>query len=250
MKKQGAPVWLVFGGGKFGVHLFDHAPKGAKLVFIDRDPDSQVATQKILPQNTFKSREHAEYLTSIRDNAEPIFIQGKFNTFFRVWQEIKPDWLIPMVPIHVMKEFMIKIIYRLDPDVIVKLRRLDLPKSAPNELNVIRGNASTIYLSYAPPGELCPQACPGKPGYCAFHQKNKPITVTDFVSENYTTHPLFLFESVQLAPGYGGIPLKDITPQIQRIKKLLENRKWESYPATVATTCNCHGVISGLEITI
>ena len=119
----------------------------------------------------------------------------------------------------------------------------------PTELNIMSPNDHTKYLSYAKFDETCPDNCLGKSGYCHYHRRNKPITVTDFVKENIRLQNHFNFESIQLAAGIGGIHKEQIQHFLSQLKGLIVNpTNCTSKTILISTTCNCHGVISAIKL--
>jgi hypothetical protein len=114
----------------------------------------------------------------------------------------------------------------------------------------------TIFFSYAQPGEICPDNCPGPKNYCSTFSRIKPRTITSYVREAALAYPGHVFESYQMKPGIGGIrgiDLKEnIVSAMGRVRDLEQSS--QEHPGLkersffIATTCNCHGVMTLLYV--
>jgi len=112
-----------------------------------------------------------------------------------------------------------------------------------------------LFFSYARPGEICPEDCPGPEGYCPNFDREKPKTITKYAEELAPAFQGWVFESCQMKPGIGGIRGRDLKADLLEIaefvKELLKERAengslqaLENRCFFVATTCTCHGVLN------
>ncbi len=127
--------------------------------------------------------------------------------------------------------------------------------------NVLAGKYpehGVLFFSYARPGEICPDGCPGPEGYCPNFGREKPKTITEYAEDLAPAFQGWIFESCQMKPGIGGIRGSDLKANLLEItgfvKELLENTEKGSGQAPekrfffVATTCTCHGVLNLLHV--
>ncbi|MHA1520486.1 MAG: hypothetical protein ACTSRK_09910 [Promethearchaeota archaeon] len=249
-------IWLVFGGGKFGTRVLKTFQGKAQIIIIDQDPLCEVARQlstedlHISHPNSSDPSPKIELLLGIINNTHnSLFFEGGLPLVVSLWKTLNPVYLIPMVPIHVMKEFLQIMILEKYPGISVRTGIIPTFIDPPTELNIISPDEHTKYLSYAKFSETCPDNCLGKPGYCHYHKRNKPITVTKFVIENLSKKNHYNFESIQLAAGIGGIPSEQIQHEFAKLQSRLEDESsHNSWTCIISTTCNCHGVASAIRL--
>ena len=97
-------------------------------------------------------------------------------------------------------------------------------------------------------------ACPLN--YCPNLNREKPLTITEYVKdffdmtklikveENKNNEILIVLNSYQLTSGLGGIKGKDVNIILETLNKKISALKQKKFKLLIATTCNCHGVIS------
>ncbi len=242
-------LWLVFGGGKFGAKILKTFQSTAQIIIIDQDPQCEAAHQLSKGQINPSNQDTESILKLIKSTQKSLFFVGGLPLVVSLWKALHPIYLIPMVPLHVMKEFGQIMIHEQYPEISVRSGIISAFIDHPTELNIMSPDDHTKYLSYAKFDETCPDNCLGKPGYCHYHKRNKPITVTEFVRENLRSQNHFNFESIQLAAGIGGIPKEQIHHFLSHLKVLLGNfTNYDSRTILISTTCNCHGVISAIQL--
>lgn len=105
------------------------------------------------------------------------------------------------------------------------------------------GRDGSLLVSYA--DFRCPDDCPEPAGHCTVtgKRRGKPMyeVLGGVAAPGFRVHVL---RSRQLAPGVGGYSIGDMKGLLERVESA-GNSKW-----LVGTACKCHGVISGLEVTI
>ncbi|HII00356.1 TPA: hypothetical protein HA351_01450 [Methanosarcinaceae archaeon] len=128
--------------------------------------------------------------------------------------------------------------------------------------NVLAGKYpehGVLFFSYARPGEICPDCCPGSEEYCPNFDREKPKTITEYAGELVPAVQGWVFESCQMKPGIGGIRGSDLKMNLLEIvgfvKELQKERAEkgsghapEKRVFFVATTCTCHGVLNLLQV--
>ncbi|MHA1674880.1 MAG: hypothetical protein ACTSYI_14790 [Promethearchaeota archaeon] len=242
-------LWLIFGGGKFGAKILKTFQSTTQIIIVDQDPQCEAAHQLSKDQIYPVSLDAENIVRIIKKTQTSLFFVGELPLVFSLWKALNPIYLIPMVPLHVMKEFGQIMIREQYHEISVSPGIIPTLNDHPTELNIMSPDYHTTYLSYAKFDEICPDNCLGKPGYCHYHKRNKPITVTDFVKENLRSQNHFNFESIQLAAGIGGIPKEQIDHFLSQIKdRLGDFNNYNSMTMLISTTCNCHGVISAIQL--
>jgi len=139
------------------------------------------------------------------------------------------DVIIPMVPFHLAASYLLA----RHQD----LRRVALPHGieefAPNPYRL---DDSTICFSMA--DFLCPDACP-EAEVCTVtgERREKPLylMLAESRAPGFTSVAL---RSLQILPGIGGYFMADL----RKLSKKIEHGKY-----IVATSCRCHGIMTGIE---
>ncbi|WP_457557788.1 hypothetical protein [Candidatus Harpocratesius sp.] len=245
---------LVYGGGKFGSHVFEKFHERFRLFIIDSDPNCSASS---LPISKDYSANWEHIRDQINHTKNSLFILGDIEIVMHFLEEIPFEYLIPVVPIHVMKEILLRSLNKWFPKIDFKDGVIPpIPTDLiPKELQIFSDNSHTLFFSYAKWEEKCPINCSGPLGYCPIHKRLKPISITDLCRTAWPNPSNFLFESYQLAPGIGGIPSIEIREKQTKLRNLCEKklnapREIKSAKLSevilVCTTCNCHGVASGL----
>lgn len=105
------------------------------------------------------------------------------------------------------------------------------------------GRDGSLLVSYA--DFRCPDDCPEPAGHCTVtgKRREKPMyeVLGGIAAPGFHVHVL---RSRQLAPGLGGYSIGDMKGLLGRVESAGDS-KW-----LVGTACKCHGVISGLEVTL
>jgi len=160
-----------------------------------------------------------------------------------------PNYIVPTAPIHVILEVIKVFINQEFPNISLSPIKTLSSFQKPDEMFIFSFDKSEIYLSYASWDEKCPDNCPSPLDYCPFHKRKKPITISEFLEQQLVKNKYFGFKSTQIGPGYGGIEGKLIKNQLEKLFNFIE-RNSNDFPVEilVGTTCNCHGVLSGLQL--
>ena len=147
-----------------------------------------------------------------------------------------PDWIVPMIPVHVAYEWMrrkLEKTYRIQPVAVPSEVAENLP-------NPIRGADGQVYMTNAT--FICPWNCPEPDDICTHTGKPRPQILHRFL-ENIA-HPEFrkvVVQSLQLAPGIGGY-------QPATLFKMLKTVLSGNDPVLLSTACRCHGVMHAFRI--
>ncbi|MBL0701938.1 MAG: potassium transporter [Desulfosarcina sp.] len=211
--------WII-GGGKFGIKSAEAAIKrypGADITVIDKN--SEVCRRVLNLSFNSVCMEGIKYLT---DNLK---------------RNDVPDWIIPVIPVHVAYEW-IRIQLSEEYSVVPVYIPEELAATLPNPL---RGKDGALYISFA--DFICPDNCPepakictytGKPRLGILHEKLASIRYNGFCS--------VVVQSRQLSPGVGGYTPEDLYAALEKIKHA-------DTPCLLSTACRCHGVMNAFTIT-
>jgi len=100
------------------------------------------------------------------------------------------------------------------------------------------GSEGSLLVSYA--DFTCPEDCP-EPEYCLVSGERRERPLYDLLRHlDFLDFKVHVIRSRQLAPGLGGYKVEEIT---KTAEKLTRSGKW-----LLGTACNCHGILTGLEI--
>ncbi|MGV9202836.1 MAG: hypothetical protein ACOC44_02320 [Promethearchaeia archaeon] len=246
---------LIVGGGKFGKKAVEFA-KNSKynIIIIDKNPECYTKQfADIIIENNTELKQHINKL----EEGKILFFQGDIIENISLLDLLNPKFVIPVVPIHFIA---VLILHYLNRESIKvnrdksKVRQI-APKIKPGILLDSVESKGVIYLSYAKKNETCPENCTAPRDFCPNFEREKPITITNYLKKFFKSENTFFFnkkakkivfiiESEQLRGGLGGIP----GSLIQFIlKELKTNKVWmkeNNFELIVATTCNCHGVVN------
>ena len=211
--------WII-GGGKFGIKSAEAAIKkypGADITVIDKN--SEVCRRVLNLSFNSVCMEGIKYLT---DNLK---------------RNDVPDWIIPVIPVHVAYEWI-----RIQLSGKYSVVPVDIPEELAATLpNPLRGKDGALYISFA--DFICPDNCPepakictytGKPRLGILHEKLASIHYNGFCS--------VVVQSRQLSPGVGGYTPEDLYAALEKIKHA-------DTPCLLSTACRCHGVMNAFTIT-
>ncbi|KXS44171.1 MAG: hypothetical protein AWU59_715 [Methanolobus sp. T82-4] len=276
--------YLVIGGGKIGSKFVEYA-KDHDLPFvlvIDIDCEAPVSKLgKVLEDR----KDLADILDSL--NTDTYLRASSLPEENRATQKTEiyfycmdskdipsllgygiPEYIIPAVPSHAAVDIIADFVnLDMDTDLIREVSmdkadrdRLDVFQSIVSKFpeNIVAGTFpehGAIFLSYARPGELCPDNCRGQENYCYNFKREKPKTITSYAREITQGRPGWVFESRQMGPGIGGIQGRDLKENlisfmkyVNQLECLLLNTDLENRLPFIATTCNCHGILNLLQI--
>ncbi|MFZ5448112.1 MAG: hypothetical protein ACOZFS_05690 [Thermodesulfobacteriota bacterium] len=162
-------------------------------------------------------------------------VQAEAITF--LVQRLKPgvrwDWIIPMVPIHVVYHWLMA-----GPLAGSDWQPAAVPEGLANLAPVCqRGSEGELYLSLAQ--HLCPDDC-AEPENCPVtgESRERPL-YQELASVNLAGYQVRVIPSQQLAPGVGGYPPGHLLDLACDLENLEGN-------VLIATACRCHGVVHGI----
>ena len=146
-----------------------------------------------------------------------------------------PDWIIPVIPVHVAAEWICARLGKGGP-----ARLLPVPDALAGRLpNPMRGAKGEVYASLA--GFVCPEDCPQPANYCFHTQKPRPCNLYDRLAAiAHEGCRSLVVVSRQLAPGVGGIAPRELF-------QTLEKAAAQHTPFLLSTACRCHAVVSAIE---
>jgi hypothetical protein len=146
-----------------------------------------------------------------------------------------PDWIIPVIPVHVVAEW---IALRISKTRAV--RHVAVPECVIASLpNPMHGADKAVYTSLA--DFLCPDDCPQPPERCTCTGKPRPYNLYDRLAALETRNlRSVVVVSHQLAPGVGALSPPEL---FQALDRVASHRS----PCLVATACRCHGIVSALS---
>jgi hypothetical protein len=211
-------VWIL-GAGKFGQKAVEAVRR--------KDPKTEVT---VIEKNANVCRQtaHSSYEIICMDGVE--FLTKNLK------DPDTPDWIIPVVPIHVAFEW-IKAKISADH----QIKKLTVPEQLAASLpNTWKGENDRLYISNA--DFVCPEDCPqpeelctftGEPRPCKLYQKLESLQHADFQS--------IVIRSWQLSPGVGGYRPIDM---FNALNKVLLSKK----SILLSTACDCHGVMDAFKI--
>jgi len=249
---------LIAGGGKFGKKAIDYSKKlRYKTILIDKDPNCYASKQI---QNKYESLDNLIKDFKELNQEKILFFNEDISIIYELIKNFHFEYIIPVIPIHLTSLIVKLCLNSLGLNIEPESKRINNPINKIETDLLLNYNKDTglIYLSYAKIDEICPNDCPGPPNYCPTFKREKPITITNYVKKFFQTQKMieiskrkkfanFLLESYQLMAGLGGLKgneLKEVVGKIQENKDSFISHKYE---IRVATTCNCHGVISVLK---
>ncbi len=148
----------------------------------------------------------------------------------------EPDWIIPVIPVHVAFEWIKAKIpsgFQLEKITIPEALAMSLP-------NACKGTSGQLYVSHA--DFICPDNCPQPKGKCTHTGRSRPMNLYEKLgSLNYKGFESVVVRSWQLSPGVGGYKPHGL---FQALDRVLASKK----PVLLSTACGCHGVIDAFNI--
>ncbi len=238
---MGEKFVAIIGGGKFGLQALQWALKNRfKAIVFDSNPQALVRKHVhaiLLPNQNWTKSDFIQ--------APSVLVIGDaLEISFPILQEIRPNYIIPTIPVHFFAVVLLYVAQERGLRFIADEEEINrITKEFQKPLNVTTVVPEGILtLSYAQPGEICPSQCIGPKDYCPTFNRKKEKTITQLIIEATKENPSkFLLESRQLTKGLGGIPGDVFFNRIEEFQK--------NFPGkfVVATTCNCHGVLHALK---
>ncbi|TFF99690.1 MAG: hypothetical protein EU541_04280 [Promethearchaeota archaeon] len=248
---------LIAGGGKFGKKALDFAKtRNFHTIIIDKNPYC-LASEYV--SETFVELD--KLLERFKKSREPnlFLLQKDISTINNLIlnTEIQFEYIIPVVPIHLMALIIKNLLNDHSYD-INTAKELCLQATHNFKEDLLLNHIceqGVIYLSYAKEGEICPDDCPGPPNYCPNFDREKPVTITQYVKNYFNVSDTFSFikdkkriiitiHSHQLKSGLGGLKGKEVTEVISNLSDNLGYILKNKLELIIGTTCNCHGVIN------
>lgn len=146
----------------------------------------------------------------------------------------RPRWVIPAVPLHLLKEWLVLSLADQNP------RGEKIPPHAlPQVASLMPGPAGQFFLSLA--DFKCPDDCPEPARLCTV--TGKPRGEDMWLRLSRTDWPqgrVGVLRSRQLAPGIGGLLVQEMLELRERIRPSVGC--W-----LLATACRCHGVVDAVR---
>lgn len=281
--------YLVLGGGKVGSSFLRYAKKARfpLVLIIDTDAEAlaslsaEVMNDKghivdVIRSLAAARESNASYSPSPEEepgsegSAIPriYFHRMDVHDVFLLLVHGLPEFIIPAVPSHAAADMVAD---ALDFGQGSLVRKLSVNGNDEEMMaffeslvsafpkGIIAGSypeQGSIFFSYAQPGEICPDNCPGPENYCSTFSRIKPRTITSYVRDAALAYPGHVFESYQMKPGIGGVRgidlRENIVSAIGRVRALKQSSQEHSglkgRSFFIATTCNCHGIMTLLYV--
>jgi hypothetical protein len=282
--------YLVLGGGKIGDSFLRYAKKASFpfVLVIDADANAPASLNAIVLDDrrcvidTIRSmaasqekdtsqKPSARNGTEEKIGSEPhtYFHRMDVDDVFSLLAHGLPEFIIPAVPSHAAADMVAD---ALDFGQGGLVRKLSITKNEGEMMaffeslvsafpkDIVAGSYpehGAIFFSYAQPGEICPDNCPGQESYCRTFARKKPRTITSYVRDLTSSYPGQVFESYQMKPGIGGIRGSDLRRNmVSAMGHVLtlrqspqEHEEIKKSSFFIATTCNCHGILTLMQVT-
>jgi hypothetical protein len=246
---------LIVGGGKFGEKAVHFAKnENYRALIIDKDPNCICAPYSKKVYKNFRTLENdlKKY-----GEEEFFFLNKEISSALPVIKAIDFEYVIPVIPEHLMAHLVKNLLERNSISLRINEKAFEefLSKVKEELLISTSKEQGLVCLSYAKEGEICPDNCTGPKVYCPNFQREKPVTITNYLKSFYgvsgnlmikSNNELELYninESLQLQSGLGGLRGKDIQELFKSIEKHKDSLVTTKFKLIVATSCNCHGVI-------
>lgn len=215
-KKQARQDILVIGGGRFGRLALERLPGRVATVVEPAPDDGLVALAR-------------------RQGAELVQASGVDFLAPALAADRPPAWVVPALPRHLLHDWLLR---ELAPQ---GARAVEVPQEAlPPVASVFQGDEGQLFVSLA--DFLCPDDCPEPPKLCTVTGKPRGEPLYQrLAGMSLTGRRVAVLRSRQLAPGVGGC----LPGELLQIKEQIEAQGGDWL---VATSCRCHGVVSGLSL--
>ncbi|WP_370574910.1 hypothetical protein [Methanomethylovorans sp.] len=269
--------YLVLGGGKIGTSFTEHARKHSfpLVLLIDNDMNAPASsgTEFIKDANAlskFLEGKLASPLNKERSNI--YFYCAGLNAVPFILSFGMPEYIVPAIPCHVTA-YLVKEYFNC-PDqreqtvteMCITPEDKDLTQffdqfTSHFPENIVAGlypEQGITILSYAGSGEICPDGCPGPEKFCPNFRREKPKTITNYLRDLLPYTKGWVFESYQTKPGIGAMRGADMKQNLLEMSEYVYSLGTCDSRITriiapkdiffIATTCNCHGVVSLFRI--
>jgi hypothetical protein len=212
-------IWII-GSGRYG----DISAKGvrrrwpaARLTIVDHDPD--VCAEMSASGDECVTMDGVTFLV------QNLAIASRW-----------PDWIIPVIPIHVSYEWIKAMLTDSH-----RFQQLYLPDEFVKSLpNAVRGGDGEIYLSNA--DFVCPETCSEPDRKCTVTREERPRIMHRFLqSLRFGEYHSHVVRSRQLCPGVGGFRPRDLFGALETVRDL-------DVPVLLSTACSCHGVMQAFSM--
>jgi hypothetical protein len=280
--------YLVLGGGKVGSSFLGYAKKARfpLVLIIDNDNRALASLSAEVINDKEQVVDVIRSLAALQENNTSVhpssdeagtgasarsciyFYRMDVHDIFPLLVHGLPEFIIPAVPSHAAADMLAAALDFGQGSLVSKLSVNEddeemmaffenLVSAFPK--GIVAGSYpehGAIFFSYAQPGEICPDKCPGLENYCSTFSRLKPRTITSYVRDAALDYPGHVFESYQMKPGIGGIRGIDLRENMLSAIKWVRSLEQSSHKHSglreraffIATTCNCHGIITLLYI--
>lgn len=219
MPIRGRKMDIIIGGGKYGCYAIEYLRrKKGSFVVVDTDTNCLAAKKFRLKPSECISAE-GEF-----------FIHGGLQKALELVEELNPEYVFPTAPVHIAAD-LVEIKFKLKPwnEAINAI----LPKLP--EVVVLHTGGGKLIVSFNR-DHNCVDKCT-MPEVCPSSQIKKPCTMTDLI--RFASPEAFILISYSMAPGMGALKGSELVALFNWVK----TRK----SFIVATTCDCHGVVSAYQ---
>lgn len=197
---------IIVGGGKFGLKAVEFL-LAKKRDFLVLDP-----------------RDDCEVAKLFRDR----FVKAEAEDLQKFVEELKPEWIFPTAPVHVVAE---AIKHRFKP---WSEKVNEILAGLPMKVVVSVGRGSVV-VSYNR-DEVCVENC-SSPEICPVTKVKRPCPMFELIK--FACNEAKVLVSHQLAPGIGAIKGEEFLAVIREAEK--------AEKIVVATACKCHGVVTAFK---
>ena len=197
------------------------------------------ALRRRYPESDITVIDHSPEACNIMadDAMTTVCMDGASFLFQQLNDSICPDWIIPVIPVHLAFEWI-----RLELSSTCWVETVPIPDNLGKMLpNVFYGRPGEIFTSHA--SFICPDNCSEPQDICSFTRmpRKQPLYQT-IESINCDGFIHAVLQSQQLAPGIGGF-----SPQ--SLKKIFFTIQQTSAHILLSTACKCHGVVQAFKKT-
>ena len=147
----------------------------------------------------------------------------------------KPEWVIPVIPVHIAYEW---IRLRLFPD--ISFVPVEIPENICGLLpNVFPGKPGEVFVSYA--SFVCPENCSEPRDLCTHTRMPRKQSLYQTIAAlPFNGFLNLVLQSEQLAPGIGGITPGALFNTLIAVQQFPES-------ILLSTACRCHGVVQAFK---
>ncbi|AGB49013.1 hypothetical protein Metho_0764 [Methanomethylovorans hollandica DSM 15978] len=280
---QSLPVirgyYLVVGGGKIGTSFTEHARKHSfPLVIVvdnDRNAPASSGTEIIKDVNSLRKLLEEKLRSPLeQENSHIYFYCSELDEFPFILSFGMPEYIVPAIPCH-MAAYLAKEYLNYSNREDKTVTEIEIPPENKDMIqffdqfvshfpeNIRAGlypAQGIAMLSYARPGEICPDGCPGPEKFCPNFRREKPKTITNYLRDLFPLIKGWVFESYQMKPGIGAMKGDDMKLNLLEMYKYVHSidaaaNKIDNIDGTkniffIATSCNCHGVVNLFRICV